>query len=94
VPTEVRVALAIVDAKPPLSALADVTLRWSDGEITVRRCAVFAKSGQPPWATLPRLSIRKSGKKTYLPLIELPRDLGQRVLEAVLNEYVRKKDKR
>jgi hypothetical protein len=59
-----NVDLAIVLAKVPLRALADVTLRWSDGEITIRRCAVFEKLGAPPWANLPRLQIEKMGRES------------------------------
>lgn len=85
--TEISAALAIVNARPPLRALADVTLRWPEGELTIRRCAVFKKPGQPAWVSLPRLPIEKNGNKTYLPLVELPRDLKQRVFEAVLTAY-------
>jgi hypothetical protein len=87
---ELKVDLAIVTARPPLRALADVTLRWTDGEITIRRCAVFEKPGAPPWANLPRLPVEKHGTRTYVPLIDLPRDLKQRVLDAVLDEYRKK----
>jgi hypothetical protein len=59
VQTEISVSLALVQARAPLRALADVHLHWLEGEITVRRCAVFEKSGEPPWATLPRLPIEK-----------------------------------
>ncbi|MGI0133589.1 MAG: hypothetical protein ACREBW_01350 [Candidatus Micrarchaeaceae archaeon] len=91
---DIRVDLAIVNAKAPLRALADVALRWSDGEITIRRCAVFEKAGQPPWANLPRLPIEKNGKRIYAPLIELQAALKKRVLDAVLAEYRRKTDER
>ena len=89
---EIKVDLALVNAKAPLKALADVLLRWSDGELTIRRCAVFHKPGEPPWANLPRLPIDKNGRKQFVPLVDLPRDLKQRVLDAVLNEYLRKGD--
>jgi hypothetical protein len=92
--TNIAVELAIVNAKPPLRALADVIMRWPDGEITIRRCAVFEKPGVPPWANLPRLPIEKNGEKQFVPLIDLPRDLKQRVLDAVLEEYRRKIDAR
>jgi hypothetical protein len=84
---DIKVDLALVDAKPPLRALADVLLRWSDGELTIRRCAVFEKGGQPPWANLPRLPIDKNGQKQFVSLVDLPRDLKKRVLDAVINEY-------
>ena len=87
--TEIKVDLSIVNAKQPLRALADVTLHWSDGELVIRRCAVFQKSDEAPWATLPRIPIEKIGKREYVPLIELPRALKQRVLGAVLEEYRR-----
>ena len=87
---ELKVDLAIVTASSPLRALADVTLLWTDGKITIRRCAVFEKIGAPPWASLPKLPIEKRGKRTYVPLIDLPRDLHQRVLDAVLDEYRKK----
>jgi hypothetical protein len=85
--TEILVELALVNAKPPLRALADVILRWAGGELRIRRCAVFKKSGEPPWVSLPRLPIEKNGSKTYLPLVELPRELKRRVFEAVMDEY-------
>ena len=92
--TEILVELALVSAKPPLRALADVTLRWSDGELTIRRCAVFEKPGQQPWASLPRLAIEKNGKREFVPLIDLPRELKRRVLDAVLSEYRSRNDAR
>lgn len=84
---EIEVNLALVNAKAPLRALADVLLRWSDGELTIRRCAVFQRPGEPPWANLPRLPIDKNGKRQFVPLIDLPRELRERVLDAVLAEY-------
>jgi hypothetical protein len=87
VSTEISVDLGMVNARPPLRALADVTLRWPEGELTIRRCAVFKKSGEPPWVSLPSLPIEKNGKKTYLSLVELPRELKRRVFEAVMAEY-------
>jgi hypothetical protein len=87
VPIEIKIELASVNAKAPLRALADVTLSFVDGEVTIRRCAVFEKPGSPPWANLPRLPIEKHGKRSYVPLIDLPRDLKQRVLDTLLDEY-------
>jgi len=87
----IRVELSRVSAKPPLCALADVTLRWHGDELTIRRCAVFEKPGEPPWANLPGLCVEKNGKKQYAPLIDLSRELKQRVLDAVLIEYERKR---
>ena len=84
---EIKVDLAIVKAKEPLKALADVTLRFAEGEVMIRRCAVFEKSAEPPWATLPRIPIEKNGKTIYVPMIELGRELRQRILNAVLDEY-------
>jgi hypothetical protein len=91
---EIKVDLALVNAKAPLKALADVLLRWSEGELTIRRCPVFQKSGEPPWANLPRLPIDKNGQKQFVPLIDLSRELKQRVLDAMLIEYGRKTDAR
>jgi hypothetical protein len=90
--TEIKVDLALVTAKPALRALADVVLRWSDTEITIHRCAVFERTGTPPWASLPRLPIDKNGKRQFVLLLDLPRELKQRVLNAVLDEYRRKID--
>jgi hypothetical protein len=90
--TEIKVDLALVKAKLPLRALADVLLRCADGAVTIRRCAVFEKPGAPPWASLPRLPIEKYGKRIYAPFIDLSRNLKQRVLDAVLEEYRRKID--
>jgi hypothetical protein len=67
--TELTVALALVNARFPLRALADVTLRWNDGSLMIRRCAVFEKPGEPPWATLPRLPIEKNGTKPLSPCL-------------------------
>jgi hypothetical protein len=39
----IKVDLVIVVAKAPLYALADVTLRCIESEITIRRCAAFEK---------------------------------------------------
>lgn len=91
---EIRVALSKVNAKPPLRALADVTIKCDVGDVTIRRCAVFEKYGQPPWAILPRLPIEKDGKTRYVPLIELPGSLNQRILDALLEEYRRVADGR
>jgi hypothetical protein len=88
--TNITVELSLVNAKPPLRALADVILRWPDGEITIRRCAVFEKPDAPPWANLPRLPIEKNGKRQFVPLLDLPRELKKRVLDAVLEEYRKK----
>jgi len=90
----ITVQLALVNARAPLRALADVTLQCSSGQITIRRCAVFQKTGEPPWANLPRLPIDKGGKKVFVPLVDLPRGLKQRVLDAVLSEYRSKSDAR
>jgi len=90
--TEIHVEIASVTAKPPVRALAAVTLRWPEGELTIRHCAVFEKSGEPPWATLPRLLIEKNGKRHFVPLIDVARELRKRVPDAVLNEYRRKID--
>lgn len=87
--TEIKVDLVLVNAKLPLRALADVTLRWSEGEVTIRRFAVFEKPGQPAWASLPRLRLERNGRTAYVPLLDLPRDIKRRVLEAVLTEYRR-----
>ena len=89
---EISLDCACVSAKPPLKALVDVTLRFPEGELIIRRCAVFEKPGVPPWANLPRLLIDKRGTRTFVPLIDLPRNLKQRVLEAVLAEYMRQRD--
>jgi hypothetical protein len=92
--TSIKVELSLVIAKPPLKALADVTISWDQSEVTIRRCAVFEKPDSPPWASLPRLPIEKDGKRTYAPLIDLPRNQKQRVLDAVLSEYARQRNDR
>jgi hypothetical protein len=91
---EIRVSLGIVNAKQPLKALADVVLRVESEQITIRRCAVFEKPGEPPWANLPRLPIEKKGQKQYVPLMDLSRELKQRVLNALLVEYRKQADAR
>ncbi len=87
---EIAIDLALVSAKAPLVALADVNLRWPDGEVIVRRCPIFEKPGQPPWASLPKIPIQKQGKKHLAQLIEMSRDLRNSVLVALLDEYKRK----
>jgi hypothetical protein len=91
---EITVHMVIVNARTPLCALADVTLRISNLQIIIRRCAVFQKSIGPPWANLPRLPVERDGKKEFVPLIDLPRGLTARVLDAVLAEYRKKSDAR
>jgi hypothetical protein len=93
-PISIKVDLALVQAKLPLRGLADVTLEWNGEELTIRRCAVFEKRDTPPWANLPRLPIEKNGKRQFVPLVDLSRDLKRRVLDAVLDEYRRKIDAR
>ena len=82
--------LALVSGRKPLRALADVTINWEEELLTVRRCAVFQKPGEPPWAKLPQIPIEKNGKKQYVALIDLSRDLKRRVLEMILDEYRKK----
>ena len=91
---EIIVDLAIVNARPPLRALADVTVCSSNLRVVIRRCAVFQKSVGPPWANLPRLPVERDGKKEFVSLIDLPRELTARVLDALLAEYRRKSDAR
>ena len=87
--TQINVSLAILNARPPLKALADVTFLWPEGQLTVRRFAVFEREGEPPWASVPRLQVERNGKKEYIPLLDLPGDLKRRTLDAVLAEYRR-----
>jgi hypothetical protein len=84
---EIKVSLAKVNTKPPLRALADVSLRNVDGEITIRRCAVFEKPGTPPWANLPPLTIQKNGSRQFVLLIDLSPKLKKQVLDKLLAEY-------
>ena len=92
--TKISVEVAIIEAKPPLKALADVKLMFADGEITIRRCAVFEKPDAPPWANLPRLRIETNGKKEFVPFLDLSRELKKRVLNTLLDEYRRKTEDR
>jgi hypothetical protein len=89
---EIKIDLARINAKPPLRALADVTLTFSEGEVTLRRCAIFQKDGQPPWANLPSFPIEKNGKRAYAVFIDLPHELKKKVTSALLEEYARKVD--
>ena len=57
--------------------------------IEIFRCAVFEKSGQPAWASLPRLQIQKGGEKTLIPLLAVPRELKERIYSAILDDYRR-----
>ena len=84
---EIEVKLGLVSAKAPLKALVDIVLRFEDEEITIRRCAVFQRGTDPAWASLPRLQIEKHGRKQFVELIELPRELKQRVTKAMLAAY-------
>lgn len=90
--TQIRVELAHVNASPPLRALCDVTLAWHGGEVTIRRCAVFEKRGEPSWASFPRLPIQRGGQKTLATIIDLPAELRKRIFAAILDEYRRKSD--
>jgi hypothetical protein len=91
---EITVNLSIVNARPPLRALADVTVRSSNLEFVIHRCAVFQKSIGPPWANFPRLPVERDGKKEFVSLIDLPRELTAHVLDRLLAEYRRKSDAR
>jgi hypothetical protein len=64
-PLRIIVDLALIDAKPPLRALADVLMVFADCELKIRRCAVFEREGQPAWATLPRLAVEQNGFKVW-----------------------------
>jgi hypothetical protein len=88
---EIKVNLGLVTGKAPLKALADVELFTNDGNITIRRCAVFQKPGMPAWSSLPRIPVERNGKKTFVVLIELPSDWKRRVLGRLLDEYREKK---
>ena len=90
--TQIRVELAYVHASPPLRALCDVTLAWQRGEVTIRRCAMYEKKGEPPWVSFPRLPIQRGGQKTLATIIDLPAELRKRVFAAILDEYRRKSD--
>ena len=90
--TQIRVQLARINASPPLRALSDVTLLWQGGEVTIRRCAVFEKRGEPPWVSFPRLPIQRDGQNAFATIIDLPAELRKRVFAAVLDEYRRKSD--
>lgn len=83
----IEIDLVRLEAKPPLRALADVRLLLSEGELRIRRCAVFERDGQPPWASLPRIAFSKNGKKQYVPVLDLPHGLKKQVLEALLKQY-------
>lgn len=84
---EIKIELARVNAKPPLRAQADVTLEFSNGAVTIRRCPIFEREGAPPWASLPRLAANSKGKMIFAPLVELPRDLERRVFSVILKKY-------
>jgi hypothetical protein len=86
------VDLALVGGRAPLRALADVAVRVLTLQLTIRRCAIFQKSSGPAWASLPRLSVEKNGTRQLVSLIDLPRELRERVLDAVLAAYRRKLD--
>jgi hypothetical protein len=89
VAVEIYVSLAMVRGEAPLCALADVTVRASELQVTIRRCPVFQRTGQPPWTNLPRLAIVTDQKRHFVSLIDLPSELKKRVFSAVLVEYWR-----
>jgi hypothetical protein len=89
---EIRIELSLVNARLPLAALADVTLSYDSEHILIRRCAVFEKSGEPPWASFPRLHIERNGTKSLVPLIEMSGGLKRRLLAAILVEYRTQRD--
>jgi hypothetical protein len=72
---EIKIELALVNEKAPLRALADVILLYPEGEITLRRCAVFEKAGGPPG----RSSLVFPSKRTAAGA----RRLQERVLEVM-----------
>lgn len=84
---EIKIDLKLVRARTPLKALADVTLRFGDCDVTVRRCPIFEKSGALPWASLPRLAVPRNGEAHLAPIIELGSGLTRRVLDAILERY-------
>lgn len=84
---EIKIELKLVSARAPLKALADVTLTFGNAHVTIRRCPVFEKSGAPPWASLPQLSIQANGRAYLAPIVELGRDLRRLVLKAILESY-------
>ena len=90
---QIRVQLARINASPPLRKhCLNVTLLWQGGEVTIRRCAVFEKRGEPPWVSFPRLPIQRDGQNAFATIIDLPAELRKRVFAAVLDEYRRKSD--
>lgn len=83
----ISIKLARIEAKPPLRALADVTVLCECGEITIHRCAIFEKPGEPPWASLPRIPVERHGNRRFVPLVDLSRDLKKEVVDALLDAY-------
>ena len=86
-PIKIKIELARINAKPPLMALADVTVQADDVEIKIRRCAVFERAGQPPWASFPRRPIEKNGTRIYVNLIEASKDLKKQIFDKILEEF-------
>jgi hypothetical protein len=88
--TQIKIEMTLVSARPPLRALADVTLKILDEQIVLKRCPIFQKDGQPPWASLPSFPLEKNGKRTYVVPIELLGELKKRVLDELIVEYQKK----
>jgi hypothetical protein len=83
----VTVNLVRVKAKPPLRALADVLLSFGEDHVVLHRCAVFERHGQQAWATFPRLTLEKDGKKLGVELVRPSCDLRRQIIRAILDEY-------
>jgi hypothetical protein len=87
---DLQIDLALVSAKKPLVALADVTIEIDDVRMTIRRCAVFEKEGRPPWASLPRIPIDKNGTRTCANLFDISTDLRRQILGKILEDFAAK----
>jgi hypothetical protein len=72
------------------SAKAFVTVRV--GGITIKECKIVQQAGQRPWLAPPdRPWTGSDGKPRYARLVELDKDLHERVTAAVLQEWKRQR---
>ena len=85
---EVTVRVKLLE-RGQLRAFADVTISFSDHELTVLGFRIVQKDGQAPWIALPTSGYQKDGKPVSKKLVEFSRKLNQTVRETILLEYER-----
>jgi len=86
--TEIQI---FVDLTPlqrdKLQAIADVTLRFGCGELTIRGCRVYCTPGKSPWVSFPSIPYEKEGQTRYRDVLEFSRAFKKRLTDAILEEH-------